>query len=47
MLDLKYVQVCRVTGTNLYSILMLFHVLILKKTCFGGFSLDSYSANDQ
>jgi hypothetical protein len=38
---------CRVAGAYLYSVLMPFSCFISKNACFGGFSFDSYSANDE
>ncbi len=38
---------CRVAGAYFFPILMSFSCLNSKNACFGGFSFDSYSANDK
>jgi hypothetical protein len=38
---------CRVAGAYFFLILMSFSCFNLKNACFGGFSFDSYSANDK
>jgi hypothetical protein len=37
----------RVAGAYLFTVLMPFLCFNLKNACFGGFSFDSYSANDK
>ncbi len=38
---------CRVVGAYFYSVLVPFSCFNWKKAWFGGFSFDSYSANDK
>jgi hypothetical protein len=46
-MDTKRCEEHRVAGAYFYSILMPFSCLNSKNACFGGFSFDSYSANDK
>ncbi len=38
---------CRVTGAYFFPVVMPFSCFNSKNACFGGFSFDSYSANDK